>query len=131
MQTERRHGYGRNADRGEDGDVNRGSAKDEARPLIGEAALARSAMPTVRTCGGSATTCVIAIPIAFEIHYKGSDNLLVRTGEELRHSRFLRHSQGLLEKIGAAFLTVALAGTSLLVIVVLWKVGSRLFGGGG
>ncbi len=36
VQTGRRHGHGRNADRGKDGDVNRGNAKDEARPLRGE-----------------------------------------------------------------------------------------------
>jgi len=33
------------------------------------------------------TVCALAIPIALEIHVKGSDNIISRSGEELLHSR--------------------------------------------
>jgi hypothetical protein len=59
VQTERRHGHGRNADRGKDGDVNCGGAKDEARPLIGEAALVTR-------------NRYLAVNTGFESHYCGS-----------------------------------------------------------
>lgn len=68
------------------------------------------------------TACVMAIPIAFEIHYKGSDNLLVRTGKEILEAPSLSRFRDLLEKLGATVLAlIALCGAGI-ALVIAWKV---------
>jgi hypothetical protein len=72
--------------------------------------------------------CVMSIPIAFEIHHKGSDNILVRTGKEILDAPLLKNFRGLFERLGASALTVIFLFTAWIIIVLAWKVVSGILG---
>lgn len=64
--------------------------------------------------------CVMAIPIAFEVHYKGPDNILARSGKEFIESRVLRRVRGLLGALGASAVIVGVLVVGWFFIVFAW-----------
>lgn len=71
--------------------------------------------------------CTLAIPVAFEIHYKGSNNILNRAGKELSEIRLVRSSLGFFGQIKAwaatvCLLVIALSAIALVLHVLSWLV---------
>jgi hypothetical protein len=73
--------------------------------------------------------CTTALPIVLEVHYKGSDNILTRSGEEIRRSRLMTGPLHVLAGVRSltmslamlAFLGIALIGLlNLLAMIGRW-----------
>jgi hypothetical protein len=72
--------------------------------------------------------CTLAIPIAFEIHYKGSDNILNRAGKELLEKDLVRKSMAFTGEMRAWAAAVWLLLITFFVIVLILRVLSWLLG---
>jgi hypothetical protein len=70
------------------------------------------------------TICALAIPIAMEIHVKGSDNILTRSGQELLRSRAVRRVAGLLGLTRDwIFATLTVVAMIVFVVIILKSIG--------
>ena len=78
--------------------------------------------------------CTMAIPIAFEIHYKGSDNILNRSGREilnrsgqkLSRSPLIRGPFKILEELGSWAVSIGVVSFWVIVFLSAWTLISSL-----
>ncbi len=68
----------------------------------------------------------LIIPIAFEIHYKGRDNILTRSGKELLELGWVKAIRDFFGVVGEATVAVYFVLLALGALTLLWKLFSML-----
>ncbi len=68
----------------------------------------------------------LAIPIAFEIHHRGRDNILTRSGEELLRLSWVRGVSRFFGEVRAWTVAVVVMVIAYLAFAVVWKLISSL-----